>query len=419
MSSAASDWFHRPLQQILQGVEPEVFAQQIFAQQPLHLPVGAGGSRFGPLFGWEALSALLNGAKGLKLRIHQNQMNFFFDKEVVNFSAILTRLRQGGTLILEAIDRIEPQLARFADALSDEIAAEVHVNLYLSYPGSPGYPIHFDTHDFFILQIEGVKKWEIYPSTTPYPLEIPAAFHAPDLYSDDVAGQPPGPERLLQRLSLRPGDVLYVPKGYWHQALAEGGLSLHLTVGIHKQTGLDFVQWLGQQLRSQTEVRKPFPWIDKAQLPGRLSEPSPYAEQAAAVQQALLALLQQPGLLNRFHQDTYAGLERRQAFALPYQYAQQAAELAPYTHFRVCSVPWHLLDNEQGLLELVYPKTRLNYALPALELLRFLFQQGEFTQAELQNAFPNVPWPLILEVLLPLVQDGIVVPMSAETSTAN
>ncbi len=45
----------------------------------------------------------------------------------------------------------------FADALSDELSSRVMINLYLSSPGVAGFPRHYDTHDFFILQIAGYK----------------------------------------------------------------------------------------------------------------------------------------------------------------------------------------------------------------------------------------------------------------------
>src|SRR3712207_7315153 len=35
---------------------------------------------------------------------------------------------------------------------------------------------------------------------------------------------------------LRPGDALYLPRGYLHSATALGAISAHLTVGIHSVT---------------------------------------------------------------------------------------------------------------------------------------------------------------------------------------
>ena len=38
---------------------------------------------------------------------------------------------------------------------------------------------------------------------------------------------------LSQYVTLEPGDVLYVPRGWLHSATALGGVSVHLTIGVH------------------------------------------------------------------------------------------------------------------------------------------------------------------------------------------
>ena len=51
---------------------------------------------------------------------------------------------------------------------------------------------------------------------------------------------------LLMELEMTPGDVLYLPRGQYHDALASDGASLHLSFGIGRATVLDFVSVLSQ-----------------------------------------------------------------------------------------------------------------------------------------------------------------------------
>jgi ribosomal protein L16 Arg81 hydroxylase len=40
------------------------------------------------------------------------------------------------------------------------------------------------------------------------------------------------PAELLAEFDLRPGDAIYIPRGYVHDAVATDSTSLHLTVGM-------------------------------------------------------------------------------------------------------------------------------------------------------------------------------------------
>ncbi|NEQ84623.1 MAG: cupin, partial [Moorea sp. SIO2I5] len=61
------------------------------------------------------------------------------------------------------------------------------------------------------------------------------------------------------KCTLTPGDVLYIPRGHWHYAVALDQPSLHLTLGIHCQTGVDFLDWLVSELRENEAWRESLP----------------------------------------------------------------------------------------------------------------------------------------------------------------
>jgi hypothetical protein len=133
----------------------------------------------------------------------------------------------GATLVLQSLHRSHPPLVRFCRDLADELGHPTQCNAYITPPGSQGFAAHHDTHDVFVLQVDGCKRWNIYPPVYPLPLtDQSGAGRNEDgqLLAEDA-------EPLLS-VELQPGDALYLPRGYVHAAETAAKRSIHLTVGI-------------------------------------------------------------------------------------------------------------------------------------------------------------------------------------------
>ena len=115
---------------------------------------------------------------------------------------VLAAIDDGATLVLQGLHRFWEPLRRFVRGLETSLGHPCQVNAYFTPPGARGLAVHSDSHDVFVLQAFGSKRWEI---------------HAPDGVWD---------------LVLEPGDTLYMPKGTPHAATAQDALSGHLTIGI-------------------------------------------------------------------------------------------------------------------------------------------------------------------------------------------
>ncbi|MFE7332692.1 cupin domain-containing protein [Streptomyces sp. NPDC057565] len=126
---------------------------------------------------------------------------------------------EGYTLILNGVHRRSSKIANLSRALEASLHHPVGVNMYLTPSHSQGFDLHTDDHDVFVLQLHGTKVWHVANAGTLSPLAERST--RPLEHSD------------LQTLALRPGDVLYIPRGYAHRAQAAAASSLHLTVGIH------------------------------------------------------------------------------------------------------------------------------------------------------------------------------------------
>ncbi|MEV5450211.1 cupin domain-containing protein [Streptomyces sp. NPDC052535] len=157
-------------------------------------------------------------------------------------------LAGGATLVLDAIDELHPMVGDLAQALERHLHTGIQVNAYASWTPEEGFGVHWDDHDVLVLQLDGAKRWRIYGPTREAPL-----------HRDTDIPEPP-PNEPLAELVLNEGDMLYLPRGWWHAVAAtEGVHSLHLTCGMQTATGADLLQWLSEDLRRETIVRSDLP----------------------------------------------------------------------------------------------------------------------------------------------------------------
>ncbi|RAO34440.1 Bifunctional lysine-specific demethylase and his tidyl-hydroxylase MINA [Micromonospora saelicesensis] len=151
---------------------------------------------------------------------------------------VLEQYASGATLVLQGLHRIWPPLVDFARDLGLALNQPLQINAYLTPAGSQGFATHYDTHDVFVLQVDGRKHWRIHPPVLPDPLEKQQWGGR----ADEVAATAQGPAAL--EVVLAPGDALYLPRGWLHSAQAQDASSLHLTVGIRALTRYALVEEL-------------------------------------------------------------------------------------------------------------------------------------------------------------------------------
>jgi bifunctional lysine-specific demethylase and histidyl-hydroxylase NO66 len=143
----------------------------------------------------------------------------------------LLRLFGGGaTIVLQGLHRVWPPLVAFSQSLATDLGHPVQVNAYVTPPQSRGFDDHYDVHDVFVLQVDGEKRWRVHEPVHEAPLrDQPWTDHRPAV---EAAAR----TKPVIDVVLRPGDCLYLPRGYLHAATALGETSTHLTFGVHTWT---------------------------------------------------------------------------------------------------------------------------------------------------------------------------------------
>ena len=166
---------------------------------------------------------------------------------------VLGLLADGATLVLQALHRTWPPLVRFGSTLSAELGHPVQVNCYLTPPQNQGFAPHYDTHDVFVLQVAGRKRWVVHQPVHLDPLPG-QDWEQHRTAVADRASEPP-----LLDLVLQPGDALYLPRGFLHSAVAQGETSLHLTVGVHPVTRYHLLKHLLADAAGEPALRVSLP----------------------------------------------------------------------------------------------------------------------------------------------------------------
>lgn len=223
----------------------------------------------------------------------------------------------GHTLVLQALHRTWPALIEFATQLNADAGHPVQINAYITPPESQGFSAHYDVHDVFVLQFAGAKHWTVHEPVYPDPLRNQPWQQR----SADVAKAARENEPVIDAV-LQPGDALYVPRGFLHSAEALGGVSAHLTVGLHTLTRYHLVEDLLNLAAGNAELRSALPLgIDPA-------DPDQLAEQLDAVVDALTEQLRSTGaeeMARRLRRRTWSG--NRPAPLGPLAQAATAREL--------------------------------------------------------------------------------------------
>ncbi|HXZ30754.1 MAG TPA: cupin domain-containing protein, partial [Terriglobales bacterium] len=98
------------------------------------------------------------------------------------------------------------------------------------------------------LQIAGTKRWRVFEP--PLPLPHRTQSFSPTGYSL------PAPTLELE---LRPGDLLYLPRGFVHAANTLHGHSAHVTVGITVYTWVELIAELANAAKEMPTLREALP----------------------------------------------------------------------------------------------------------------------------------------------------------------
>ena len=222
-------------------VSPEEFRTRYWEQRPLVVQ-REGAARFDDLLSADDVERLISsGIRHPAFRLVKADAQFSLRDYTVDvpwrpsaFSGtadverVAAAFADGATIVVQALHHWWRPLAVFARALEAELGHPAQANAYYTPRDSQGLPVHHDTHDVFVLQVAGAKRWLVYEPVWELPLK--EQRYRPEMGD---AGDP------ILDVTLAPGDTLYLPRGWLHEAVTSASDSLHLTVGVNVYTWAD------------------------------------------------------------------------------------------------------------------------------------------------------------------------------------
>jgi lysine-specific demethylase/histidyl-hydroxylase NO66 len=301
----------------------------------------------------------------------------------VSSDAVLRLFADGSTLVLQGLHRLWPPLIEFADQLAADLGHPTQVNAYITPPSSRGFSPHYDVHDVFVLQVAGEKHWRIHEPVLRDPLRTQP-------WEDRAAEVAAAAERepVIDAV-LRPGDVLYLPRGFLHAATALGEISAHLTIGVHPVTrwaaaesALDLVRTLAAD---DPALRTSLP------LGLDLGDPATVEDDVTAVLEGLrewLGRVDPAAVADRLRSRTWAQV--RPEPVAPLAQSAAAAALSPDTVLRLRRrLRCVLRDGADGRVELVAGRRTHSFPAEVRAALTELLAAGELKVADLPGLEPD------------------------------
>lgn len=298
------------LDDLLHPISPEQFRAEYIGRKPLHIPATPDG-RKAEVLTWDAFNHLLGQytlwtAANLKLMRNYVAVppDQYCDPVPTPKGDVVLRpwppkvevfLSAGASLVANDILSDHEPLTRVGECLSQAFGAGIGANIYCSFQGVQAFGTHFDFHDVVVIQTEGTKVWNLYENRA----ENPDEALPEDADTRRWFEQTRGP--LMTQVTMQAGDILYLPRGWYHDALATDGPSLHVTFSITPLHGRKLLTLLDLEARKDPAYRAYAPPArddDGAALAGylaaygqilaRVAASPAFAEEVAAAQQRIV-----------------------------------------------------------------------------------------------------------------------------------
>jgi lysine-specific demethylase/histidyl-hydroxylase NO66 len=249
-------WEEDALGFLIAPVTPETFLTRYYEREAL-VNIRGEPDRYADLLTLQILDDFINSAdlrEGMiDLTSQKNRISrdaYIDESGRVSRVAVAEEYLDGATIILPQFHESIFKLGEFCRAVEEIFSCHVQTNIYLTPSGNQGFPIHYDNHDVFVMQVSGAKAWRLYgvPVETPFRGE-----------RFELGQYEPGP--VSQEFTLNPGDCVYVPRGMMHDAENVGDEpSLHVTVGMITKTWADLLlESISELALTSPEFRRSLP----------------------------------------------------------------------------------------------------------------------------------------------------------------
>jgi JmjC domain len=275
-------------------------------------------------------------------------------------------------------------------------------------PNSCGISCHYDAVDVFSIQLHGTKKFDLAPVTElRYPWgsqHISGNRPTDDLYPQATEGFPEWENAEFQTVEMRPGSVLYMPRGHWHRTEAAGD-SISVSIGMQPPSAAECVlEQLRLLLLQDPAWRKP--------LYGAWGAG---AMRGVAIERAADLMARLPEIASTLDPEFVAIPKMSEKRRISLIDVHSRVQRTPHTSL-ILGDPSHVATEEDSLLASVETNDRSTRQITSeIEVparcapaLRWIDEQrGSFRVSELTGKFPELTEDQHLQVIQMLAGTGL------------
>jgi ribosomal protein L16 Arg81 hydroxylase len=241
------------LADLLAPVSTSEFLELFCARKRVHI-AASDPTRAETLFSWRDIDTLLSEhALDERVKLMRDGVlvprQFYTSNEGkrLNVRAFHDLLAQGVSIVVDGVHRSIPQIRQLAAAVERKMQILTQVNAYLSFSKGGAFKPHWDSHDVLVVQVHGHKRWRVWNAEVSHPIEMA------DQLSVNASVAPD------QAVEMAPGDVLFIPRGEPHSAAVSTKHSVHLTIALLSQTGINFLDHLRKEAAKDPILRMDLP----------------------------------------------------------------------------------------------------------------------------------------------------------------
>jgi mannose-6-phosphate isomerase-like protein (cupin superfamily) len=307
--------------------------------------------------------------------------------------------QSGATVSLSQMHNQLPGLAALCRAVEKLTSHPFQTNIYLTPPNAQGFKTHYDTHDVFVLQVSGSKRWSLYET----PVELP--LHGQHFDSEKHNAGP-----VTREFTLHAGDLLYCPRGLCHSARSTDEASLHITLGLIGRT------WADVMIEAVTEACLASPAF-RANLPIGFANAGFDRSQAVATFRTLVDAFARDAevdsVLERFAEDFVAS--RRPSLTGCLRELADAPQVAPGSKVVARPDVIYRLQEEDERLVIVFGSVRITLPLHTREAVEAALGGAPFVVRNLPGTLDDAGKVVLVRRL---IKEGLLTRVDDDAATA-
>lgn len=265
-------------------------------------------------------------------------------------------------------------------------------------PIGDGVTPHFDALDVFSVQLHGTKRFHVAPVKEllfPYGMQFgPRMKVFDELYLQAAGGFPKVERAAFETIEMKPGSVLFMPRGTWHRTEAEAN-SLSLSVILRPASAAESVlHALRNSLLQDPQWRRPLygAWGDDPQRTAALDR----AQELLAELPKLVAQITRHDLAPFSETERLDKIDRHSRF-------QRIPETRVAVESNAGIAMYHFLAWEESSDE--RPTLHMEVPPPFQPLFKWLTEaEAAFSAGEAADRFPQVAFEQLQKVLSTLVR---------------